>query len=47
LTLRRGEITEAAAKTTLDRFTRFNAIRAAGIAGTVAASVWALATTIG
>jgi hypothetical protein len=47
LTLRRGEITEAAARTTLDRFSRFNAIRAAGIAVAVAGSVWALATTIG
>jgi hypothetical protein len=46
LTLRDGQIAEAAAEATLNRFARFNAIRAGGIALTVAAAVWALALTI-
>ena len=47
LTLRRGEVTEAQAQTTLNRFCRFNAIRAAGITLTVLAAVWALASAMG
>jgi hypothetical protein len=47
LTLRRGEPTEATATATLDRFARFNAIRAAGIVMTIAASVWAMAASVG
>ena len=47
LTLRGGEVTDAQAQTTLNRFARFNAIRAIGIAVTVVAAVWSLASVIG
>jgi hypothetical protein len=42
LTLRAGQVTEAAAQATLNRFARFNAVRAVGIALTVVAGVWSL-----
>lgn len=47
LTLRHNEVTDAQAQTTLNRFTRFNAIRATGVAMAVSAAVWALALDIG
>jgi hypothetical protein len=47
LALRAGEVTEATAQATLNRFARFNAVRAVGIAIAAAASVWALAASIG
>jgi hypothetical protein len=47
LTLRHGEVTDTKAQTTLNRFARFNAIRASGIAVAVLAAVWALALAIG
>jgi hypothetical protein len=43
LTLRTGQVTEATAQATLNRFARFNAVRAVGITITVGAAVWALA----
>jgi hypothetical protein len=46
LTLRTGEVAEATAQATLHRFARFNAVRAVGIAVTLAGSVWALAATV-
>jgi hypothetical protein len=46
LTLRTGAVTEATAQATLNRFARFNAVRAVGIAVAVAASAWALAVSI-
>ena len=47
LLTRHGEVTDAQAQTTLNRFARFNAIRATGIAVAVLAAVWALALDIG
>jgi hypothetical protein len=47
LTLRHSEVTDAQAQTTLNRFARFNAIRAIGIAVTVLAAAWALILAIG
>jgi hypothetical protein len=47
LTLRRGEATEAQAQTTLNRFARYNAIRATGISVAVLAAAWALVSAMG
>lgn len=46
LGLRQGEITDAMAKDTLDRFARFNALRTAAITITLVASTWALASSV-
>jgi hypothetical protein len=46
LTLRTSEVTDATAQATLNRFARFNAVRAVGIAVTLTASVWALVASI-
>jgi hypothetical protein len=46
LTLRRGAVNEATANATLNRFARFNAIRATGITLTLVAAVWALSGSI-
>jgi hypothetical protein len=46
LTLRHGEVNDAEAQATLNRFARFNAVRATGVAVTVLAAFWALALTI-
>lgn len=46
LTLRYGDIPESVARQTLDRFTRFNGMRAAAITLTAATATWALLTRI-
>jgi hypothetical protein len=46
LTLRHGEVNDAEAQATLNRFARFNAVRATRVAVTVLAAFWALALTI-